>query len=179
MLIDISVRTYPTEIAEGFNTYLSSIAQKLLPKCTPSTGHFSDYVSEHVNPNFIFDSADPVEVICISDSLDPGTGSGSYSIPSDILKALNANLFLALTTIINMSFAAGIYPDLFKIAKVIPIFKKEDSCCLTRGLSHYPLTSTKRLKNWYIQGYKNFSNFTTTYMTPNLVSELKIQLNLP
>ena len=126
MLIDKNLKTNPADIAEGFNAYFSSIAEKLLPKQTPGTKHFSEYLSERVNSNFIFESADPVEVICIIDSLDSKKGSGPYSVPGTILKALKANLCHPLTTIINMSFATGIYPDLLKIAKVIPIFKKGD-----------------------------------------------------
>ena len=126
MLIDKTLKTNPTDIAEGFNAYFSSIAEKLLPKPTPGTKNFSDYLSERIDRNFIFESADPVEVICIIDSLDSGKGSGPYSVPNDMLKALKANLCHPLTTIVNMSFATGIYPDLLKIAKVIPIFKKGD-----------------------------------------------------
>ena len=75
-----------------------------------------------VDQNFIFEAADPVEVITIIDSLDNNKGTGPYSIPSNMLKALKANLCHPLTSIINMSFATGIYPDQLKIAKVIPIF---------------------------------------------------------
>ena len=126
LLIDKSLKTNPTDIAEGFNAYFSSIAEKLLPKQTPGTKHFSEYMSDRVNSNFIFESADPLEVINIISSLDSGKGTGPFSVPSDILKALKANLCHPLTTIINMSFATGIYPDQLKIAKVIPIFKKGD-----------------------------------------------------
>ena len=72
MLIDKSLKSNPTDIAEGFNAYFSSIAETLLPKHTPGTKHFSQYLSNRVNQNFIFESADPVEVICIFDSLDSG-----------------------------------------------------------------------------------------------------------
>jgi hypothetical protein len=126
MLINKSIKTNPTDIAEGFNVYFSSIAEKLLPKDTPGTKHFSEYLTERVDRNFIFESADQVEVITIIDSLDPGKGSGPYSIPTNIMKALKANLCHPLTSIINMSFATGTYPDQLKIAKVIPIFKKGD-----------------------------------------------------
>ena len=88
MLINNEHKTNPTDIAEGFNAYFSSVAEKLLPKDTPGTKHFSEYLTERVNRNFIFESADPVEVINIIDSLDPGKGSGPYSIPSNILKSL-------------------------------------------------------------------------------------------
>ena len=49
MLIDKSLKTNPTDIAEGFNAYFSSIAEKLLPKHTPGTKHFSEYLSERVD----------------------------------------------------------------------------------------------------------------------------------
>ena len=45
MLIDKSLKTNPTDIAEGFNAYFSSIAEKLLPKHTPGAKHFSEYLS--------------------------------------------------------------------------------------------------------------------------------------
>ena len=74
MMIDNKLETNPTAIAEGFNSYFSSIAEKLLPKQTPGTKLFSDYLSEPVAQNFIFKSADAVEVICIINSLDTRKG---------------------------------------------------------------------------------------------------------
>ena len=100
--------------------------KNLLPKDTPGTKHLLRIFNGKSGKKFIFESADPVEVINIINSLDPGKGSGPYSIPSNILKALKANLCYPLTTIINMSFATGVYPDQLKIAKVIPVFKKGD-----------------------------------------------------
>ena len=126
MMIDNCLKTNPTDISEGFNAYFSSIAEKLLPKHTAGTKHFSEYLSNRVNQNFIFESADAVEVITIINSLDINKGTGPYSIPGNILKALKANLCHPLKTIINMSFATGTYPDQLKVAKVIPIFKKGD-----------------------------------------------------
>ena len=126
IMIDKSLKTNPKDIAEGFNAYFSTIAEKLLPKQTVGTKHFSHYLSDRVNQNFIFDSADAVEVITIINSLDTTKGTGPNSIPGNVLQALKANLCHPLKTIINMSFATGIYPDALKIAKVIPVFKKGD-----------------------------------------------------
>ena len=88
MLIDNSLKTNPAEISEGFNAYFSSIAEKLLPKHTAGTKHFSEYLSDRVDQNFIFECADPVEVINIIDSLDINKGTGPYSIPGSMLKFL-------------------------------------------------------------------------------------------
>ena len=68
MLIDKNLKTNPTDIAEGFNAYFSSVAEKLLPKDTPVNKHFSEYLSKPYNHNFVYGSADPVEVILIIDS---------------------------------------------------------------------------------------------------------------
>ena len=35
----------PTKIAEGFNNYFSTIAEKLVPKTTPGSKHFSMYLN--------------------------------------------------------------------------------------------------------------------------------------
>ena len=44
MLIDKNLKTNPADIAEGFNAYFSSIAEKLLPKQTPGTKHVSEFL---------------------------------------------------------------------------------------------------------------------------------------
>ena len=45
----------------------------------------------------------------------------------DIIKKLLEFIAQPLTEIINGSLLSGIYPDLLKLAKVIPIFKTGDS----------------------------------------------------
>ena len=95
MLIDNDLKSNPKDIAEGFNAYFSSIAEKLLPKNTPGTKHFSEYLSDPVKKKFILESADAVEVICIIDSLDVNKGTGPFSIPSAILKAFKSKPLLS------------------------------------------------------------------------------------
>ena len=51
--------------------------------------------------------------------------TGPHSIPTEILKLIKPNICHPLKEIINLSFATGIYPDILKIAKVIPIFKNK------------------------------------------------------
>ena len=49
--------------------------------------------------------------------------SGPYSIPFKLLMLIPDLLIIPLAHIINMSFYTGVYPDLLKIVKVIPIHK--------------------------------------------------------
>ena len=51
---------------------------------------------------------------------------GPNSIPIFILKISNNFFSDVLTDIVNLSFKAGIFPDLCKLSKIIPIFKKDD-----------------------------------------------------
>ena len=49
--------------------------------------------------------------------------TGPYSIPSNLLKLLKSMRSKTLEIIFNASFARGIVPDKFKIARVLPVFK--------------------------------------------------------
>ena len=53
-----------------------------------------------------------------------GKAIGPYSIPVFLLKILSEHISIPLCEIINDSFSSGIFPDLMKLAKVIPLYKK-------------------------------------------------------
>ena len=67
---------------------------------------------------------DELEIINIINSLNPRKTTGSNSIPSDILQLLKWDMSYPLSIIFNMSLTTSVHPDLLKIAKTIPIFKK-------------------------------------------------------
>ena len=125
MLIDKKISSDPRDMAEGFNNYFSTIAEKLLPMTTPGSKHFSSYLPDPVKSNFVFRPTDTVEVMSIIDSLG-SEATGPFSVPAEVLKLLKVNLCHPLCAILNMSFVAGIYPDQLKTARVIPVFKKGD-----------------------------------------------------
>ena len=58
-------------------------------------------------------------------ALNPRKASGPNSIPVHILHLLANDICKPLTIIFNLSFDKGVYPDMLKIAKAIPIFKKD------------------------------------------------------
>ena len=53
-----------------------------------------------------------------------GKAVGPYSIPIFVLKILSEHKAAPLCDIINYSFSNGIFPDMMKLAKVIPLYKK-------------------------------------------------------
>jgi hypothetical protein len=58
---------------------------------------------------------------------------GPNSIPIKVLKLLQHVLSKPLEILFNASFATGIVPQSFKIARIIPVFKKGDY----RSLNNY------------------------------------------
>ena len=54
-------------------------------------------------------------------------GSHVNSVPVKIFKLISAQILYPLTKLINLSFASAVFPDVLKIARIVPIHKKGDS----------------------------------------------------
>jgi hypothetical protein len=72
------------------------------------------------------------------EKLKLGKSTGPFSIPINLLKtiknkSIKDNVYESLTYIYNWSFSSGTVPNKFKIAQVIPIYKKGS----TIDLSNY------------------------------------------
>ena len=92
MLIDKVLVTDPTLIAEGFNNYFSSIAEKLQQNLPFFDNEFRKYLSTPLDHNFLFNSVDAGEICLIIDSLENSKATGPHSIPTEILKLIKHNL---------------------------------------------------------------------------------------
>ena len=68
---------------------------------------------------------------------------GHDNISSTVLKYISNEISECITLIVNQSIKTGIYPDKLKVAKVVPIFKKEDKLQLKnyRPISVLPVIS--------------------------------------
>lgn len=50
-----------------------------------------------------------------------------YDMNGNLIKGLKELLIFPLTKLINQSIRLGIYPDSFKITKILPLYKKGDA----------------------------------------------------
>ena len=73
--------------------------------------------------NFVFEECNENEVKSIISTLNVSKSSGPNSIPTHILHLLKEEI-CNLNKIFNLSFSTGQYPNILKISKTIPIFKK-------------------------------------------------------
>ena len=117
--------TDPEQIANNFNEFYTSIADNILNKRKyEGNRHFNDFLQiPSFNTMFLYE-CDEVEIQSLIRSLHPRKAYGPNSIPTEILQLLVNDISKPLSKIFNLSFLTGEYPDLLKLAKTIPVFKK-------------------------------------------------------
>ena len=84
-----------------------------------------------------------MEVRSAIDNLENKTSCGCDGISNKLLKLIKNEINKPITLIVNQSLKTGIFPKVFKIAKVKPIYKKGDKADLNnyRPISLLPTIS--------------------------------------
>jgi hypothetical protein len=111
-------------VANLFNNYFSTIQDKLLKEIVPSKYDFTNFLKTPNNYSFFIDPVTENEVSnLIKDTLKNNKALGPNSLPTFLLKLIPHIISKPLCTMMNNSFKNGIFPEAFKVAKVIPIHK--------------------------------------------------------
>ena len=119
--------TDPTEISNHFNKTFVSMGSNIDGKIPPGKLHYTDYLRNiRINKSFFLRPAKPKEIFDIILSFDLNKSLGPNSLPIFIIKICNEFFSTYLTKIFNISVITGIFPNLCKLSKVVPIFKKGD-----------------------------------------------------
>ena len=116
----------PNQAANSFNSFFTNIGPELASKITSPDTRFTDYLSKQTKESFFLNPTNPTEIINITRSLKSSKSQGFDRISTSLLKEIIHTLTEPLTHIFNNSLSQGVFPDLLKIAKVNPIFKKDD-----------------------------------------------------
>ena len=114
----------PKQIAETFNNYFISIgsADK---QTTTQNKEYTSYLCDKLNTKLVFNAIIEESILHIIDSLKLKTSTGVDGISNNLLKFVKCGIAKPLTIIIN-PLSVDIFPDLLKISKVIPLYKKDD-----------------------------------------------------
>ena len=125
------------ETPDIFNNFFTSIADHIRSNIRQSKKTFTDYLPKTNETRFFFKLCCPDEVSEMINSLKSGKSNGPNSIPTWVLKSLTDVFSHPLSYIFNLSLMQGIFPDAFKLAKVIPVFKKgqRNECSNYRPIS--------------------------------------------
>jgi hypothetical protein len=120
-----------SEVAEKFNKFFIDKIKKLrgklenLPKSDPLSK-----MKEHLGERklqFKLRTVTSNQVRKIIKNLKNTNSTGTDTISTKVVKAAMEVLAEPLTCIVNTSIMSGTFPDMWKLAKVIPILKKGDS----------------------------------------------------
>jgi len=112
----------PLEIAEMFNERFSAVSRKI-----PNINTELQYNGQIVYECIYLDTVSSAEVYNIICELESNKAAGSDGIPCKIIKALKDKLADSLVCIINKIISEACYPDILKLATVVPVYKKGDS----------------------------------------------------
>ncbi len=132
-------------ITNTFNTFFTSIGPNLSAQINmPMNKTFHSYLTDIHNNNFHFKNISEEITMSIIDKLAPKTSCGFDGISSKIIKIIKTTLIKPITLIINQMLTTGIFPDKLKIAKIIPIHKKDSLFTNYRAISLLSALSTFR-----------------------------------
>ena len=156
----------PQKIANIFNSYFVTVGPNI-DKTIPNSNYTFGKYLKHIKSDktFFLIPTLPEEISKIIDSLDNNKSLGPNSIPVFMLKSLSPFFSHQLSKIVNLSFITGIFPDLCKVAKVIPIFKEENEllCENYRPISLLPIYSKIFEKVIYTRMYTFLTNNKLIY----------------
>ena len=139
--IDNHLCTSKPKIADEFNNYFATIcANNIIPDIPTSHTHYLNNATESTFNFKIIDNATTMQYLS---KITNSHSCGHDNISSSTLKCIAHEICQCLTLIINQSITTGIFPENLKIAKVVPIYKKDDQSQIKnyRPISVLPVIS--------------------------------------
>ena len=125
--------------------------------------HFSDYITHHVVNSMFLEPVTEQEILNIVKLFKNKHSCGHDGIPMFLLKNVIYNILKPLSYICNLSLKNGIFPEVMKMAKVIPLYKTEDPMIFSNYRPVSLLTQFSKILE------KIFNNRLTKFITINNV----------
>ena len=123
--LDGRIINNPSEVSDHFNDFFINVGPNQASQIPNNDIHFSTYMNNYNESSMFFSPTTEEEVIRLIKNLDAKKSTGHDNISILIIKKLANELSIPLTYIFNLSLSSGIVPDQLKIARVVPIHKKE------------------------------------------------------
>ena len=147
-------------ITDSFNTYFTNIGVTLANKIKNSgTKTFKSYLDKPSETNFNFTPVTEIDVKNVIKQLKSKSSQGADGLSDKLLKSIENIIVKSLTLITNQCIETGVFPDKLKIAKVVPLYKKDDETLIEnyRPVSILPAISKVIEKIMFRQIYEYFT----------------------
>lgn len=116
-----------SEIADCFGAHFSVSVKQKITDVFSGQDKNSCTTTELVDVTFYCEPVTPQEVLSIINNLKNTSSSGADDILVRVLKSVGEAVAEPLSSLINLSFLTGAFPDVLKVGKVTAIFKKGDA----------------------------------------------------
>ena len=171
-----SIVTDNKVIANEFNNLFNSIATKIDSKIIHTKTTFQDTLKNPNEKSFFIHPTTKEEIEDNIKLLNDHKTTGPNSIPTQILKQFKKTLSEPLNNLINLSFTTGVFPNIAKIAKIVPLYKKVINWnVITIDLSLCFRILGNLLKNYSTKGCISFSIKANVCLIHNLAFDHIIQ----
>ena len=126
-VIDGKQITDQKAISNAFNNYFVNIGPNLAANIKlPNSKSFKNFLRNPTSHKFILACTNEENILKIIDRLHPKNSCGPDEISVKLLKEIKHEIIKPVALITNQCILTGVFPDTLKIAKIIPIHKKDD-----------------------------------------------------
>ena len=130
--------TKRVEMCEILNDHFTSVGPNLAS--TSGNTSFNSYIKP-VSTTFNLQHTSATEVLKLLGKLSPNKATGLDNISCWLLKEADPIIATSLAWIINKLIDTGLFPSQWKMAKVFPLYKKDDRTDAHRPISVLPAIS--------------------------------------
>ena len=130
-------------MANAFNKYFANICTTIQAPNDNVISHTS-YLNTSVHSTFKFKTINNATTLQYLSNLTNSYSCGHDNINNTLLKSISNEISSCITLIINQSISTGSYPENLKLAKVIPILKKNDKLEIN---NYRPISDSKVFEN--------------------------------
>jgi hypothetical protein len=116
----------PSEIANTFNKYFSSVGielQKKLENDSTTSDPNKTYTYIEQTEDMLLEPTNTIEVLKIIKGLKKSETKDEFGFTNNFFKDISPFIAQPLTYLINLSLSSGIFPDCLKSSIIIPVYK--------------------------------------------------------
>ena len=125
LLVNNQETTEGRDIANGLNDYFCNVGKNIQDNLPTVNGNFRDYLKNRIQQTFFLSPVTLQEIFKELVHMNPRKSAGPDDFTPRLLKSAAMHLCKPLFILYNKSIADASFPDIWKLAKVIPLFKKQ------------------------------------------------------
>ena len=123
LILEENILNNPKDISEGFNNYFSNIGHNLASQIDTSNCNFETYVKKATSEFTAFQPTTVNNICQLLGGLSSNKATGIDKISCKIIKMAIPAIADSLTYIFNQAIALSSFPNEWKLARVVPLYK--------------------------------------------------------